>query len=121
MATKRTYTNPTTGAAVTFRENRTYMSPFGTVIQERLIAAPPSGFQAAWALSSNYLIGYNMKKNVAGQTIGAQMLTASDGSVFTGSVTAIVTIDGGTQGGGGAAVHEGNGYHSYAITQAETN
>lgn len=85
------------------------------------VSVAPSGFQVAWTLNSNKLIGYNMKKNVASQTIGAQMITASDGSVFTGSVTAIVTIDGGTQGGGGAAVSEGNGYHSYAITQAETN
>jgi hypothetical protein len=62
-----------------------------------------------------------MKKNVASQSIGAQMITAADGSAFTGSVTCIVTIDGGTQGGGGACTHEGNGYHSYAPSQAETN
>lgn len=62
-----------------------------------------------------------MRKNVTGQTVGAQMITAADGSAFTGAVTVVVTGDGGTQGGGGAAVHEGNGYHSYAPTQAETN
>lgn len=63
-----------------------------------------------------------MKKNVAGQTIGAQMITAADGTAFTGTVSAFVTGDAGTQGsGGGTVTHEGNGYHSYAITQAETN
>ena len=66
-----------------------------------------------------------MKKNVAGQVIGAQMITAADGSAFTGSVTAYITGDGGTQAvgsvGSGAATHEGNGYHTYAPAQAETN
>lgn len=62
-----------------------------------------------------------MRKNVAGQTVGSQMIAAADGSAFTGSVTAILTGDGGTQGGGGACVHEGNGYHSYTPSQAETN
>lgn len=66
-----------------------------------------------------------MKKNVASQKIGAQMVSASDGSAFTGSVTVYVTIDAGTQGAGsvgsGACTHEGNGYHTYAPAQAETN
>jgi hypothetical protein len=66
-----------------------------------------------------------MKKNVAGQKIGAQMITASDGSVFTGAVTVYVTGDAGTQAvgsvGSGACTHEGNGYHTYAPAQAETN
>jgi hypothetical protein len=66
-----------------------------------------------------------MKKNVASQSIGAQMVTASDGTDFTGSVTAYYTLDNGTQTigsvGGGACTHEGNGYHSYAPTQGETN
>lgn len=66
-----------------------------------------------------------MLRNTAGQTIGAQMLTAADGTAFTGSVTVHVTGDGGTQAtgsvGSGACVHEGNGYHSYAPAQAETN
>lgn len=65
-----------------------------------------------------------MKKNVAGQVIGAQMV-ALDGSAFTGSVTAYVTGDGGTQAAGsvgaGACAHEGNGFHTYAPAQAETN
>lgn len=65
-----------------------------------------------------------MKKNVAGQKVGAQMI-ATDGSAFTGSVTVYVTVDAGTQAAGsvgsGACTHEGNGYHTYAPAQAETN
>lgn len=66
-----------------------------------------------------------MQKNVAGQKIGAQLVSASDGSAFTGSVTVAVTGDAGTQAtgsvGSGACTHEGNGYHTYAPAQAETN
>jgi hypothetical protein len=66
-----------------------------------------------------------MRKNVAGQTIGATMVTAADGSAFTGAVTVYVTGDGGTQAvgsvGSGACTHEGQSYHSYAPAQAETN
>lgn len=66
-----------------------------------------------------------MKKNVSGQVIGAQCITASDGSAFTGSVTCYVTGDGGTQAVGsvssGACAHEGNGFQTYAPAQAETN
>ena len=66
-----------------------------------------------------------MKKNVSGQKVGCQMVSASDGSAFTGSVTVAVTIDAGTQAtgsvGSGACAHEGNGYHTYAPAQAETN
>lgn len=66
-----------------------------------------------------------MKKNVAGQSVGCQMITASDGSNFTGAVTVEITKDNGTQTtgsvGSGACTHEGNGYHSYAPAQAETN
>lgn len=66
-----------------------------------------------------------MKKNVAGQKIGAQMITAADGTVFTGAVTVYVTGDAGTQAvgsvGAGACTSEGNGYHTYAPAQAETN
>lgn len=63
-----------------------------------------------------------MKKNVAGQTIGAQMIDASTGGAFTSTVSVVVTGDAGTQGAGsGAVTHEGNGYHSYAPSQAETN
>jgi len=66
-----------------------------------------------------------MRRNVASQVIGAQMVSATDGSAFTGSVTCSVTINGGTQAtgtvGSGACTHEGNGYHTYAPSQAETN
>ena len=66
-----------------------------------------------------------MKKNVASQIVGAQMVSATDGSAFTGSVTVSVTGDGGTQAtgsvGSGACTHEGNGYHTYSPAQAETN
>lgn len=66
-----------------------------------------------------------MKKNVAGQKIGAQLVSATDGSAFTGAVTVSVTVDAGTQAtgsvGSGACTHEGNGYHTYAPAQAETN
>lgn len=66
-----------------------------------------------------------MRKNVASQKIGVQMVSASDGSAFTGSVTVAVTGDAGTQAtgsvGSGACTHEGNGYHTYAPAQAETN
>lgn len=66
-----------------------------------------------------------MKKNVASQVIGAQMCSATDGSDFTGAVTVYVTGNGGTQAvgsvGAGACTHEGNGFHTYAPAQSETN
>ena len=69
--------------------------------------------------------GDAVKKNVASQVIGAEMVSATDGSAFTGSVTVYVTGDGGTQAAGsvgsGACTHEGNGYHTYVPAQAETN
>jgi hypothetical protein len=64
-----------------------------------------------------------LKKNVASQSIGVQMITAADGTAFAGAVSVNVAGDGGTPGAGGgtAPAHEGNGYHSYSPTQAETN
>lgn len=65
-----------------------------------------------------------MKKNVASQVIGAQMVSASDGSAFTGTVTVYVTRAGAQligMVGSGVCVHEGNGFHTYAPSQAETN
>jgi hypothetical protein len=66
-----------------------------------------------------------MRKNTASQVVGAQMVNAETGAAFTGSVTCYVTGDGGTQAlgsvGSGACVHEGNGFHTYAPAQAETN
>lgn len=53
------------------------------------------------------------------------MVSATDGSAFTSAVTVAVTLDAGTQAtgsvGSGACTHEGNGYHTYAPSQAETN
>jgi len=64
-------------------------------------------------------------KNTAGQKVGAQLISATDGSAFTDAVTVYVTGDAGTQAqgtvGSGACTHEGNGYHTYAPSQAETN
>lgn len=64
-----------------------------------------------------------MKKNVAGQIVGAEVLNGT--AAFAGSVTVYVTGDGGTQAvgtvGSGATTHEGNGFHTYAPSQAETN
>lgn len=66
-----------------------------------------------------------MIKDTASQKVGAQLINASDGSSFTGAVTVYVTLDAGAQAigsvGGGACTHEGNGYHTYAPAQAETN
>ena len=66
-----------------------------------------------------------MQKDVAGQKIGCQMVSATDGSAFTSAVTISVTGDAGTQAtgsvGSGACTHEGNGYHTYAPAQGETN
>lgn len=93
-------------------------------------SGPLSGqsFQAAWASAANAVWcegAQPMKKNVASQKIGIQMVSATDGSAFTGSVTVYVTGDAGTQAAGsvgsGACTHEGNGYHTYAPAQAETN
>lgn len=83
------------------------------------------GFLSAWAVNSNSIVGEKMKKNVAGQKIGIQMVSATDGSAFTGTVTVSVTGDAGTQAtgsvGSGVCAHEGNGFHTYAPAQAETN
>ena len=66
-----------------------------------------------------------MKKNIAGQKIGAQMTNATDGTNFTSAVTVFITGDAGIQNvgtvGAGACTHEGKGYHTYAPAQAETN
>lgn len=63
-----------------------------------------------------------MRKNIAGQVIGAQMVSAVNGSAFVAGVAVAVTGDGGTQTpGAGTLVHEGNGFWSYVPTQAETN
>lgn len=82
------------------------------------------GFQAAWAEFDEDEVA-DMFKNTASQRVGVQMVTAADGSAFTGAVTVSVTGDAGAQAtgsvGAGACTHEGNGYHTYAPAQAETN
>ena len=66
-----------------------------------------------------------MKKNVGSQQIGAQIITAADGTAFTGTVTVRRTIDGGVQALGdtasGVCTHEGNGYHSYVVAATDCN
>ena len=67
-----------------------------------------------------------MRRNVAGQFVGIQMVSKTDGSaVTTGTTTVYVTGDAGTQAAGsvgsGACTHEGNGFWTYAPAQAETN
>lgn len=67
-----------------------------------------------------------MRRNVAGQFVGAQINSKTDGSeITTGTVTAYVTGDAGTQAAGsvgsGACTHEGHGFWTYAPAQAETN
>jgi len=66
-----------------------------------------------------------MIKNTGSQVIGAQLITAADGTAFTGAVTVYVCGDAGSQAlgsvGSGVCTHEGNGYHTYAPAQAETN
>ena len=90
-----------------------------------LAGAAPTAFLSAWAINSNSVLGGRMKKNVSGQKIGAQLVSATDGSAFTGSVTVSVTGDAGAQAtgsvGAGACTHEGSGYHTYDPAQAETN
>lgn len=65
-----------------------------------------------------------MRKNVAGQAIGSELSTTAGGA-FTGQATVYVTGDAGTQAigtvGSGLCTHEGNGYHTYRPSQAETN
>jgi hypothetical protein len=66
-----------------------------------------------------------MIRGQSGQKIGCQMVNATTGAAFTGSVTVYVTGDAGTQAIGsvssGACTHEGNGYHTYAPSSDETN
>jgi hypothetical protein len=66
-----------------------------------------------------------MIKNEAGQVIGAQMVNATTGAAYIGTVTVYVTGDGGIQAlgsvGSGVCTAEGNGYYTYLPAQAETN
>lgn len=99
--------------------------PGGPFVNET-VSVGGGSFNAAWARGRNQILKEGaMKKNVASQKVGAQMVSATDGSAFTGSVTVYVTLDAGTQAvgsvGSGACTHEGNGYHTYAPAQGETN
>jgi hypothetical protein len=64
-------------------------------------------------------------RNTTGWVIGAQMISASTGVAYGGTVTVYVTGDAGTQvlGGynGGLAIAEGNGYYTYRPLQTETD
>lgn len=64
-----------------------------------------------------------MRKNVASQVApGVHLRSATDGSAVTsGTTTVYITGDNGTQAAGGTAVHKGNGFWTYAPSQAETN
>jgi hypothetical protein len=66
-----------------------------------------------------------MIKNLAGQKIGAEIVSAGDGSAFNDDVLVYVTKDGGTQIQGtessGYATNVGNGYFVYAPSALETN
>jgi hypothetical protein len=67
-----------------------------------------------------------MRRNIAGQAIGAQLINKTDGSAATtGTTTVYVTGDAGTQivgsVGSGVCVHEGNGYWTYGPATNETD
>lgn len=67
-----------------------------------------------------------MRRNIAGQSIGAQLINKTDGSnVTTGTTTVYVTGDAGTQVigsvGAGLCTHEGKGYWTYGPATNETD
>ncbi len=65
-----------------------------------------------------------MRKNVASQSISAQLFLADGTGPFIGTARVAITIDNGVQNitpSGDAVTHEGRGLHSYNPTQAETN
>jgi hypothetical protein len=63
-----------------------------------------------------------MQKNVAGQTVPAQLFNADGVGVTTGTTTVYVCGDNGTYGAGaGTVTHKGGGLWIYAPTAAETN
>lgn len=65
-----------------------------------------------------------MKRFVAGQSIGAQMITTA-GAAFVGVVACYVTKDNGAQAigtvGSGICTHKGLGTHTYTPSQIETD
>jgi hypothetical protein len=66
-----------------------------------------------------------MIRGLAGQTVGAQLINASSGNVFAGTVTVYVTIDAGVQAigsvGAGICTNEGLGYYTYQPSADETD
>lgn len=64
-----------------------------------------------------------MIRNTVGQTIGAQMVSATTGAAFAGSVSVFVDVDAQGQAAGQSAapVLAGNGYYTYFPTAPETN
>ena len=49
------------------------------------------------------------------------MVSATDGSAFTGAVTCTYTIDGGAQTAGATVTHEGNGFHTMPVSATLSN
>lgn len=66
-----------------------------------------------------------MIRNTTGQIAAGQVINATTGAAFAGTVTVYVTIDGGVQAigsvGSGVCAAEGNGLFTYVPAQAETN
>ena len=105
------------GAALNGNASMGAYSVAGTVY----ISAPVG---SGVVIANTNIIGTHMKKNVAGQFIGAQM-TYLNGDDYLGSVTVYIKGDGGSMAigsvGSGLAVNKGRGYFEYAPSQAETN
>lgn len=66
-----------------------------------------------------------MIRDQSGQSVGAQMLSASTGAAFAGTVTVYVTLDAGVQAigtvGSGLCALEGNGFYTYRPSADETD
>lgn len=65
-----------------------------------------------------------MIRNRPGQSIGAELIDASTGAAYVGTVTVYVAVDTGAQAIGANASGvsaEGNGYYSYQPTKSETD
>lgn len=66
-----------------------------------------------------------MIRNRSGQTVGSQVVNATTGAAFSGTVLVYVTGDHGIQAlgvtAGGVATLEGHGYYTYVPARSETN
>lgn len=64
-------------------------------------------------------------KNTTGWVTGGQMINATTGAAFSGTVTVNISLDGATETvgsvGSGLCTSAGNGYFVYFPSQAETN